>query len=114
MSYLRTVDANGQTACCFLMGKSHLTPKPSAAIPRLELQAAVAALGLDKAINKELQLPVSATYFWSGSSAVLLSIYNSKKRFPVFVANRLAEIERHSKPEEWRHVPSEFKPANEV
>ena len=114
VSYLRTVDANGQAACWFLMGKSHLTPKPSTTIPRLKLQAAVTALRLDKVIKKELQLSVSATYFWLDSSAVLLSIYNSKKCFLEFVANRLAEIERHSKPENWRYVALELNPADEL
>ena len=114
VSYLRVVDAEGHASCSLLMGKSHLAPKPSTTIPRLELQAAVTALRLDKAIKKELSMPIDETYFWSDSTAVLLSIYNSKKRFPVFVANRLAEIERYSNPKSWRYVPSELNPADEV
>ena len=114
MSYLRTDEANGPAACSFLMGKCHLTPKLSTTIPRLEMQAAVTALRLDKTIKKELQLPISATYSRSDSSSMLLSVYNSKKRLPVFVANTLAEIERYSCTENWRYVPSELNPADEV
>ena len=96
------------------MGKSHLAPKPSTTIPRLELQTAVTALRLDQEIKKELSLPVDETYFWPDSIAVLLSIYNSKKRFPIFVANFLAEMERYSNPKYWRYVPSELNPTDEV
>ena len=45
---------------------------------------------------------------------MLQSIRSTQKRFPVFVANRLAEIERHSHVSEWRHVPSKLNFADEV
>ena len=45
---------------------------------------------------------------------MLQSIYNSHRRFPVFVANRLAEIERNSNISSWRYVPTEFNPADEA
>jgi len=45
---------------------------------------------------------------------VLQSVYNSRERFLVFVANRLAEIERHSDPRKWRYVPTKLNPADET
>ena len=65
-------------------------------------------------LKKELPLVIAKTYFWSDSTSVLLSIYNSNKRFPVFVADRLAEIERNSDIESWRYVPSMLNPADEA
>ena len=45
---------------------------------------------------------------------MLQSIYNSHRRFPVFVANRLAEIERNSNISSWRYVRPELNPADEA
>ena len=82
--------------------------------PRLELQAAIVSLRLDQMLKKDLPLVIEKTYFWSDSTSALLSIYNSNKRFPVFVANRLAEIERNSDIQSWRYVPSKLNPAVEA
>jgi len=46
--------------------------------------------------------------------AVLQSIHNTQKRFPVFVANRLAEIEKYSNKSDWKHVPLKQNPADEI
>ena len=114
VSYLRIEDERGNVHCSFVIGKGHLAPASVTTIPRLELLAAVCALRLDEILRRELEFPIGESYFWSDSTAVLQSIYNSRKRFPVFVANRLAEIERKSKIASWRYVPSEINPADEV
>ena len=114
VSYLRIADKSGKVHCSFLMGKSHLAPAPMTTIPRLELLAAIVSLRLDQMLKKELSLVIEKTYFWSDSTSVLLSIYNSNKRFPVFVANRLAEIERNSDIQSWRYVPSKLNPEDEA
>ena len=113
VSYLRIADKSGKVHCSFLMGKSHLVPAPMTTISRLELLAAIVSLRLDQMLKKELPLVIAKTYFWSDSTSVLLSIY-SNKRFPVFVANRLAEIERNSDIQSWRYVPSKLNPADEA
>jgi len=46
--------------------------------------------------------------------SVLQSIHNIQKQFPVFVANRLAEVEKYSNKSDWKHVPSKQNPADEV
>ena len=114
VSYLRITDKSGKVHCSFLMGKSHLAPAPMTTIPRLELLAAIVSLRLNQMLKRELPLVIAKTYFWSDSTSVLLSIYNSSKRFPVFVANRLAEIERNSDIQSWRYVPSKLNPADEA
>ena len=37
VAYLRSVNKSGNFHVAFLMGKGHLSPKPSTAVPRLEL-----------------------------------------------------------------------------
>ena len=108
VSYLRIEGELGNVHCSFVIVKSHLAPTSVTTIPRLELLATVSALRLDEMLRKELQFLIGKSYIWSDC------IYNSRKRFPVFVANRLAEIERMSKIVSWRYVPSEINPADEV
>ena len=67
---------------------------------------------LDRLLRRELPFSINQSMFWTDSAAVLQSIYNNRKRFPVFVANRLAEIERCSQVKNWRHVPSKLNPAD--
>ena len=91
-SYLRLVDHSGSICLYFFMGKSRLAPIKSVSIPRLELTAAVLAARLDELAKRELKIPLDS-FFWVDSTAVLYCIRNITKRFPVFVANRLATIE---------------------
>ena len=115
MAYLRVADESGRVMhCSFIMGKSHLAPNPRTTIPRLELLAAVTVVRLRRFLEDQLPITFDAIYLWTDSSAVLQSINSRRKRFPVFVANRLAEIERQSLVSEWRHVPSRLNPADEV
>ena len=100
--------------CSFVMGKSFVAPNPITTIPRLELLAAVTAVRLRRFLVEQLPLSLEATYLWSDSSGVFQSMNSSQKRFSVFVANRLAGIEKHSGVSEWRHVPSKSNPADEM
>ena len=105
VAYSRSVNKNRNFHVAFLMGKGHLSPKPSTTVPRLELLAAVTAVRLDRLLRCELPFSINQSMFWTDSAAVLQSICNNRKRFPVFVANRLAEIERCSQVKNWRRVP---------
>ena len=110
-SYLRLVNEQGIICLSFLMGKSRLAAMKSVSIPRLELTAAVLAVRLDELTKGELDLSVPS-FFWIVSTAVLYCIKNITKRFPVFVANRLATIETHTDVNQWHHVPSSLNPAD--
>ena len=110
-SYLRLVNEQGIICLSFLMGKSRLAAMKSVSIPRLELTAAVLAVRLDELTKGELDLSVPS-FFWIDSTAVLYCIKNITKRFPVFVANRLATIETHTDVNQWHHVPSSLNPAD--
>ena len=81
-------------------------------IPRLELTAAVLAVQIDQMLQRELTLPNCCVIFWTDSTTVLQMIYNTNKRFSVFVTNRLIKIEEHTTADQWRYVPSKKNPAD--
>ncbi|XP_074608716.1 uncharacterized protein LOC141863136 [Acropora palmata] len=112
--YLRLVDVNGRMHCAFLVGRSRLAHVRPMTVPRLELCAAVLAVQLKQSIKEELDIPVTKATFWSDSTCVLQYIKNQSRRFHTFVANRLSIIHELSTPYQWRHVPSELSPADEV
>jgi len=56
-----------------------------------------------------MQLEDFEAVYWT---AVLQMIFDTNKRFPTFVANRIAKIEEGSKPDEWRYVASKLNPAH--
>ena len=111
--YLRTVDLDMNFDCCFVLGKSYLAPL-GLTIPKLELSAALTAARLDEMLKKELTIPIEESHFWSDFKAVLMSIRNSRKKFPVYVANRLAEIENLTSTKNWHYIPSQMNPADKV
>ena len=86
---------------------SHLAPQDEVSIPKLELMVAVLAVKLDMTVKEELRLDLRPSIFWTKSSIVLQSIRNDRKRFPMFVAGRLALICKHTCVASWKHVPSE-------
>ena len=114
VSYLRMVNAEQRIHCAFMIGKSRLAPLKTLSIPRLELTAAVLAVKLDKMLRKQLEFEEMQSTFWTDSTAVLQIIRNSTKRFPVFVANRVAKIEEASSVSSWRHVASKQNPADDA
>ena len=93
VSYLGLVDINGRVHCAILQGKSRLAPLKKFTIPQLELSAATVSVRSDKAIKRELELPLTEpSVFWTDSTSVLRYVNNEDKRFHTFLANRIAII----------------------
>ena len=109
--YLRLVDCENNITC-WLTAKSRLAPIKAISIPRLELTSAILAVRLNSIACKELDVPASSSFFWTDSTAVLLSLCNTTKRFPTFVANRLSIIEKNRDKNQWNHVSSKLIPAD--
>ncbi|XP_077976283.1 uncharacterized protein LOC120332657 [Styela clava] len=115
VAYLRLVNENQDIHCAFLFGKARVTPLKAISIPRLELTAAVLSVKIDQMLRSELHLGNECeSFFWTDSTAVLQSIRNCNKRFPVFVANRLAKIDGGSEVSQWRYVATKQNPADEA
>ena len=103
----------GKHQVLFVFGNGHLDPR-GLTIPKLELEAAVLAARLDKLLEMELSLKIDKSDFWSDSMATLQCIYNCKKKHPVYVARRIAEIDNCSDKNDWNYVPTAENPANDV
>ena len=70
---------------------------------------------LDKAIKRELELPLTEpSVFWTGSISVLRKVKNEDKRFHTFLANCNAVIRDGSDPDQWRHEGGEFNPCDDL
>jgi len=114
VTYLRAVSCSGIVNCSLLMAKSRLAPIKTQTMPKLELMAATLAVKVDQMIQRELDLPLAKSVFWTDSTIVLQYIRNEQRRFHTFVANRIAVIRDASLPQQWRHVTAEENAADDV
>ncbi|XP_042232302.1 uncharacterized protein LOC121873053 [Homarus americanus] len=104
VTYLRTVDNEGNAICSFVCGKARLAPLKQLTVPRLELCAAVLATRVDQTIKREIGVPLEKSVFWTDSMIVIMYISNLEKRFHTFVANRISAI----------HVRSRWNPTEDA
>ena len=111
-SYLRCVNKKGQTKVSLIMSKSRVAPLKKLTIPRLELQAAVLSTRIDSLCRKEFDMSFGPSYFWTDSEIVLKYVKNEKRRFQVFVENRISTIRQLSSPEDWHHISGQDNPAD--
>ena len=117
-SYLRLVNEDNQIYCSLIIGKSRVTPSKFVSMPRLELTAATLSIKISILLKRELDLsyverPLKE-YFWTDSQVVLGYIKNEKKRFKIFVANRVQMIRDNSDIRQWRHVNGRDNPADDA
>ena len=110
-----------KVTCCerihwsFVMAKGRIAPVGihSLSIPRLELQAAVAAVRLARTIKDELRIAITNTEFRTDSQIVLHQIQSECRDYPTFIRSRVNEILQHSTPESWAFVSGEANPADD-
>ena len=112
VTYLRLLDNHGKIHCTFIMGKARLAPVKLATIPRLELTAATVAVRIGHIIQRELEIKLDRVIYHTDSTTVLHYIFNEKKRFPIFVANRVQFIRDHSNTNQWYYVDTNDNPAD--
>ena len=102
---------DGAVTSCIIMAKSRVSPIKAVTIPRLELMGAVLSTRIATSILRVVTNVVKTTY-WTDSTNVLHWIRSESRTFKQFVANRVGEIHRATDPDQWRHVPGEFNPAD--
>lgn len=83
-------------------------------VPRLELTAAVLSARVSEQLKGELDIEITDEVFWTDSRVVLGYIANSVRRFHVFVANRVQEIQDKTSISQWRYVDTKTNPADEA
>lgn len=90
--------------------KSHTVPLQFVSLLGLELQAATIAVRIHCLILKEIDVTISALFFWIDSK-IMLQYINNETRFKTFV---VGEIRDASQPCQWRNCPGCLSPADEA
>ena len=67
VSYLRIENSAGDIHCAFVIGKARVAPLKQITIPRLELTAAAIAVKVNNMIQKQLEIQIDDTIFWTDS-----------------------------------------------
>ena len=111
VAYIRTQKQDEIFQTSFLLGKCKVAPIKQISVPKLELEAAVLGTRLRTLIETEMTLKFEIVYLWTDSRVVLDWISSTKKQ-NVLVSNRLEEIKKTTKTDEWNHVPTNFNPAD--
>jgi len=110
-SYLKVID-DDEIHTTLIMSRARVSPMKHVSLPRLELQAALMATQMNEVIQKEMELEISLTRYYTDSQIVLAYIQNTQKRLKTFVANRVSQIHCQSKASEWRFIPGKKNPAD--
>ena len=113
-AYLRLQDDTDRVHCSFLMGKARLTPTKAVTVPRLELTAATVSVRVGQMLNKELEIKPESVIYHTDSTTVLRYIGNERKRFQIFVANRVQLIRDFTSPMQWKYVDTDSNPADDA
>ena len=110
--FLKVTYKDSNTATGYVLGKAKVAPVSGQTIPRLELCAAVLATEVAQLAIDHLKIDLDSVKYFSDSRVVLGYINNDKKRFFIYVANRVARIRAVSNPSQWYYVRSEMNPAD--
>ena len=110
--YLRFVDEKGDVEVSLVMGKARVSPLKPTTVPRLELTAATVSVKLAALVMEELKISELRTFYWVDNKIVLGYIFNQKRRYRIFVANRVKVIQDYTKGENWNHVDTKENPAD--
>ena len=110
--YQRNVYENGAICLSLLEGKSRVTPRKKITIPKLELCAAKIGVKIGRFVQSQTSLPITKSYYWTDSLAVLFILANRKKRFNIFVANRRSMILEQTTLSQWHFIGTKENPAD--
>ena len=110
-TYIR-VKKGRQVHVCLAAAKSRVSPLKAETISRLELAACVMGLRLSSAVQELYKVKPEEVFFWTDSMVALQWINKPAKAFKAFVANRIGEIQTHTEPRQWSHVPTQDNPAD--
>ena len=111
--YLICTYDSGDCKSTLLTSKAKVAPLKKLSIPRLKLTAAVILSRLIKTVQIALsnQIEFNEVFCWGDSTIVLAWLKNDRK-YKQFVSNRTQEILKLTRPEMWRHCPTDSNPAD--
>lgn len=109
--YAKTV-SESDTKVCLIQAKTKVGPIKRLTIPRMELCGATLLAKLVDRITSSLDHEISNVYYWTDSTTVLSWIRGQSSRWPVYVGNRVAEIQRRTRNSQWRYISTRENPAD--
>ena len=110
--YLRMVDEAGRIEVQLVMGKARVSPLKPTTVPRLELTAATVSVKIAAMLVEELKIPNLEVFYWIDNKIVLGYIFNEKRRYRIYVANRVNLIEQYTRKEQFKYVETKDNPAD--
>ena len=84
VSYILARNIQDQVHCALMISKTRLAPIREITILRLELAAATLGIQLNCLLQKELELPIRRSTFWTASTTVIQYLRNDSKRFRTY------------------------------
>lgn len=111
-AYVRWKLTNGCYHARLIMAKNRIAPIKKITIPRLELCGAVLSCRLRLTLEKESDWKFQSVMHVVDSSIVRAQIQKESYGFGTFVANRLAEIQAKTDPNDWWWVSTSENPAD--
>ena len=111
-AYLRMVNEVGKVQVVLIMGKSRVSPLKLTTVPRLELTAATVAVKIAALLVEELKIKDLEVYFWVDNKVVLGYILNDRRRYRIYVANRVQLIESYTSKSQWKYVDTKENPSD--
>ena len=111
VSYLKTKYESGEVMVRQAMAKGRITKMKRETIPRLELQAAVLALGLSEKVGEALKIKPKKRYLWTDSKCVLSWIKTPSKTLKAYIGHRTQTIQDKGI-NNWYWVDTENNPAD--
>ncbi|XP_077552449.1 uncharacterized protein LOC144166823 [Haemaphysalis longicornis] len=111
--YVRRRSAHGDPfEANLLISKGRVAPIKATTLPRLELLACLIAARLYNYLMRVPGLSATRAFFWSDAQIALHWICGEPSRWPLFVRNRVEEIQRLTKGCRWGHCSSKDNPAD--
>ena len=102
--YIGHVYENEEVDVELVMGKSRVAPIKTTTIPRLELTTVTTSVKVGALLKEEMNESDIPINYMTDSKIVIGYIYNTTKRFRVYVSNRLKLIHNYSNPAQWSYV----------
>ncbi|XP_028408639.1 uncharacterized protein LOC114531185 [Dendronephthya gigantea] len=110
--YAKAIYVSGNQSCRLIAAKTKVAPLKAMSILRLELMATVLGTRLTTSITNTLTVKPEQVTHWSESMNVLWWIRNASRKYQVFVANHVGEIQMLTNPTQWRYIPCEENPTD--